>query len=80
MVEIHILASIMEFATEKAQLLLFHTDAGDEVKLWLSKSLANFFADGDNPEQIICQLPAWLYFKAGLNKFFPVKRWSQVAV
>ena len=79
-VELHILASIMEFATEKAQLLAFHTEAGEEVKFWLSKSLTHFVADGDEPEKMICRLPAWLYYKAGLNNFFPVERWSQVAI
>lgn len=80
MVEFKVLASILEYATEKAQLLAFHTEAGEEVKFWLSKSLTHFVADGDEPEKMICRLPAWLYYKAGLNNFFPVERWSQVAI
>ena len=79
-VEFHILASIMEFATEKAQLLSFHTEAGVEVKFWLSKSLSHFVADGDEPEKMICRVPAWLYYKAGLNNYFPITRWSQAAI
>ena len=58
MVEFKVLASILEFATEKAQLLAFHTEAGEEVKFWLSKSLTHFVADGDEPEKMICRLPA----------------------
>lgn len=80
MVEFKFLASIMEFATEKAQLLAFHTEAGEEVKFWLSKSLSHFVADGDEPEKMICRLPAWLYYKTGLNNYFPVERWSQAAI
>lgn len=80
MVEFRCLASIMEFATEKAQLLAFHTEAGEEVKFWLSKSLSHFVADGDEPEKMICRIPAWLYYKAGLNNYFPVERWSQAAL
>lgn len=80
MVEFKCLASIMEFATEKAQLLAFHTEAGEEVKFWLSKSLSHFVADGDEPEKMICRIPAWLYYKAGLNNYFPVERWSQAAL
>ena len=80
MVEFKVLASIMEFATEKAQLLSFHTEAEVEVKFWLSKSLTHFVADGDAPEKMICRIPAWLYYKAGLDNFFPVERWSQAAI
>lgn len=80
MVEFKVLASIMEFATEKAQLLSFHTEAGVEVKFWLSKSLSHFVADGDEPEKMICRVPAWLYYKAGLNNYFPITRWSQAAI
>ena len=80
MVEFKVLTSIMEFATEKAQLLAFHTEAGEEVKFWLSKSLSHFIADGDEPEKMICRIPAWLYYKTGLNNYFPVERWSQAAI
>ena len=80
MVEFKVLASIMEFATEKAQLLSFHTEAEVEVKFWLSKSLSHFVADGDEPEKMICRVPAWLYYKAGLNNYFPITRWSQAAI
>lgn len=80
MVEIKILASIMEFATEKAQLLAFHTEAGEEVKFWISKSLSHFVSDGDEPEMMICRIPAWLYYKTGLNNYFPVERWTQATV
>ena len=80
MVEFHVLASILEFATEKAQFLAFHTDKGEEVKFWLSKQLSHFVADADEPEKMICRIPAWLYYKAGLNNYFPVERWSSVAL
>lgn len=105
MVEFKVLASIMEFATEKAQLLSFHTEAGVEVKFWLSKSLSHFVADGDEPDcsckssamssslehcqgaaehgrsqKMICRVPAWLYYKAGLNNYFPITRWSQAVI
>lgn len=80
MVEFKVLASIMEFATEKAQLLSFHTEAGVEVKFWLSKSLSHFVADGDEPEKMICRVPAWLYYKAGLNNYFPITRWTHAAI
>ena len=80
MVEFKVLASIMVFATEKAQLLSFHTEAGVEVKFWLSKSLSHFVADGDEPEKMICRVPAWLYYKAGLNNYFPITLWSQAAI
>ena len=80
MVEFKVFASIMEFATEKAQLLSFHTEAGVEVKFWLSKSLSHFVAEGDEPEKMICRVPAWLYYKAGLNNYFPITRWSQAAI
>ena len=80
MVEFKVLASIMEFATEKAQILSFLTEAGVEVKFWLSKSLSHFVADGDEPEKMICRVPAWLYYKAGLNNYFPITRWSQAVI
>ena len=80
MVEFSFLTSIMEFATDKAQLLAFHTEAGEEVKFWISKSLSHFVANADEPEKMICRIPAWLYFKTGLNKHFPVERWSLAAL
>ena len=80
MVEFSVLTSIMEFATDKAQLLAFHTEAGEEVKFWISKSLSHFVANADEPEKMICRIPAWLYFKTGLNKHFPVERWSLAAL
>lgn len=80
MVEFKCLSAIFEFATEKAQLLLLHTDDGQEVKFWLSKQLLHAIADGDEPGMMICRLPAWLYYKTGLNNYFPVARWSSEAV
>lgn len=80
LVEFKILTSIMEFATEKAQLLAFHTEQDEEVKFWLSKSLLHAIADGDEPDKTICRIPAWLYYKSGLDKFFPVTRWTSQAI
>ncbi len=80
MVEFRCLNRFFEFATEKAQLLKLHNDQGEEVKFWLSKSQLHVVDDADEPGQSICRIPAWLYFKAGLKDYFPILRWSQVAL
>lgn len=79
-VEFRCLTDTLEHATEKAQLLAFFNDKGEEVKFWLSKALSHFVADGDEPGMTICQLPAWLYYKTGLDKYFPITRWFYAAV
>lgn len=79
-VEFKCLTDTLEHATEKAQLLAFFNDKGEEVKFWLSKALSHFVADGDEPGMTICQLPAWLYYKTGLDKYFPITRWFYAAV
>lgn len=79
-VEFKCLTDTLEHATEKAQLLAFFNDKGEEVKFWLSKALSHFVADGDEPGMTICQLPAWLYYKTGLDKYFPITRWFHAAV
>ncbi len=80
MVEFNCNSSNMTFATEKAQLLIVHNAACEEVKIWLSKALSHFVADGDEPGIMTCRIPAWLYYKTGLNNYFPVTRWSQATV
>ena len=79
-VEFKCLTDTLEHATEKAQLLAFFNDKGEEVKFWISKALSHFVADGDEPGMTICQLPAWLYYKTGLDKYFPITRWFYAAV
>lgn len=80
MVEFRCLNRFFEFATEKAQLLKLRNEQGDEVKFWLSKTHLHVIDDADEPGQSICRIPAWLYFKAGLKDYFPILRWSQVAL
>lgn len=80
MVEFRCLNHFFEFATEKAQLLKLRNDKGEEVKFWLSKTHLHVIDDADEPGQSICRIPAWLYFKAGLKDYFPIERWSQVAL
>ena len=80
MVEFRCLNRFFEFATEKAQLLRLRNDKDEEVKIWLSKTHLHVIDDADEPGQSICRIPAWLYFKAGLKDYFPILRWSQVAL
>ena len=79
-VEFKCLTDTLEHTTEKAQLIAFFNDKGEEVKFWISKALSNFVADGDEPGMTICQLPAWLYYKTGLDKYFTITRWFYAAV
>ena len=80
MVEFTVLLTAMEYATEKAQLIKLPQENGEAIKIWVSKSQAQFKPDGSNPGQMICKLPAWIFFKAGLDKHFKINRWANKAI
>lgn len=80
MVEFHILKSVLEFATEKAQLIAFTSPEGEDKKFWISKSQSSFSDDSNDPERMLLRIPAWLYYKSGLNNYFSVEKWSSVKI
>lgn len=76
MVAIFIANHFFTAVTEKAQLLTLPAADNTETKVWLAKSLISLIDDADHPERTLCRMPAWLYFRKELNKFFPNAEWS----
>ena len=80
MVEFTVLLSQMAKATEKAQLIKLTQENGEAIKIWVAKSLAQFWSDDKNPGQMICKLPAWIFYTSGLAQHFKINRWSCKAI
>lgn len=80
MVAIFIANHFFSAVTEKAQLLTIPAADNTETKVWLAKSLFSVIDDADHPERSLMRMPAWLYYRKELNKFFPVAEWSTVTV